>query len=190
LSETAVHLGRFTKGFLDSFKEIAKNGDMTTMFRNLARGFDEGAGAAKPLADAINTLGLRGSEYLPDMGRWVKGLARDFNKWVKDADKAGDINRWIEQGVQSFKDMGSVIHGVSRQFKGLTTIILDAGGSNLSTFAIEMERWGDIMNGEPFRSRMVTIFKGARSGASRLNDGFKDLADQAGKASDFVGALL
>jgi hypothetical protein len=190
LLQMTPHVARFAKGFLDSFTEIAKKGEMRAMFTNLSKGFDEAVGAAKPLADAINTFGLRGSFFLPRMGKWVKNLARDFNDWTQEAEKAGDIDRWIEQGISSFKDMGRVINGVTRQFQAITQIVNQAGGQSLSGFATNMQSWADVMEREPFRSRMTAIFKGARDGASKLNVGVKNLGTAFGEASGFVQGLL
>lgn len=190
LTETAEHMGRFGSDVLGEFKKIAKNGDMRAMFSNLSKGFDEASGAAAPLTEAINTLGLRGTYYFPRLGKWISSLSKDFNKWVQDAEQAGDIDRWIEDGIQSFKDMGRVINGVSRQFKGITVAISNAGGQDLSGFADEMQHWGDIMNREPFRSRMTNIFEGARTGASKLNVGVKNLGRAFGESSEFVQGLL
>lgn len=190
LSETAVHMGRFSAEVLDEFRKIARNGDMQIMFKNLARGFDNLADAAAPFTEALNTLGLRGSYFLPRLGRWFADMAEDFNDWVQESEEAGKINMWIEDAITAFKDTGRAINGITRQFRALTQIIDAAGGQKLSGFATNMQSWADVMEREPFRSRMERIFRGARIGAGELNEGFKQLTDTIGAASDFTGTLL
>lgn len=190
LTRVADDVGRFGAGILDSFEEIAKNGDMQKMFGNLEGFFQNATAASKPFFDALNTLGLRGSDYLPRFGTWLADISQGFKDWVDEADKAGKINKWIEDGVQSLKDMSSVGKSVVGMFQGITRAVNDAGGGGLPEFRDNMAKIADIMQSEPFRSRMATIFAGARQGATELNDGVKDLGRTIGEASDYTGQLL
>lgn len=190
LTSVADDIGRFNAGILDSFEEIAKNGDMKKMFGNLEGFFQEATAASKPFFDALNTLGLRGSDYLPRFGAWLADISQGFKDWVVESDKAGKINDWIEKGVQSLKDMGDVGISVVDMFKGITRAVNDAGGGGLPEFRDNMRDIADIMLAEPFRSRMATIFAGARQGASELNDGVKDLGRTIGEAAGYTSDLL
>lgn len=183
-------VAKFTSRVLDSFKEIANNGQMLAMFKNLGIALENASKGAKPFFDAVNTLGLRGSQYLPRMGTALANMAKDFDEWITKSDANGDINRWIEDGIQSLKDMGGVVKAVTRQFQALTQIIDANGGKGLSGFRTSMEGWADVMEREPFRSRLGNILKGARDGATQLNVGFKKLTTTIGEASEFTGVLL
>ncbi|WP_346921389.1 hypothetical protein [Glutamicibacter creatinolyticus] len=190
LSGSALHAGKFGAGVARSFRKIALNGDLKKMFKGLDGFFENLAGAAEPFVDALNTLGLRGSEYLPQFGKWLTDLAVRFDNFIQKADEAGDINRWIEDGVTALQDMWRVGGGAINMMRGLTRAARDAGVGGLSRFADSMERVGDMMMGEPFRSRMANIFRGANAGASELNAGVKDLGRAIGESSIFVGDLL
>lgn len=190
LALTATHVGRFGRGVMESLVTIAENGDLDRMLENLSQGFDNAVGAAQPLVDAINRLGLRGSEYLPEFGTWLTDIATRFDNWITKADENGDINRWIEQGVQSLKDMWSVGGSVIDMFRGLTASANIAGASGLPEFRDNMRAIADMMLREPFRSRMARIFAGARDGASELNVGVKELGETIGEASLYVEQLL
>jgi phage-related protein len=190
LTSVADDIGRFNAGILDSFEQIAKNGDMKTMFGNLEGFFREATGASKPFFDALNALGLRGSDYLPRFGGFLTDIAKGFDDWITKADEAGRINVWIENGVQSLKDMGGVGKSVVDMFKGITRAVNDAGGGGLPEFRDNMRNIADIMLAEPFRSRMATIFAGAREGARELNVGVKDLGETLGESAGYVNQLL
>ena len=190
LTSVADDVGRFNAGILDSFEEIAKNGDMKKMFGNLEGFFQQATAASKPFFDALNTLGLRGSDYLPRFGGFLADIAKGFDDWVTKADEAGKINVWIEKGVQSLKDMGSVGKSIVDMFKGITRAVNDAGGGGLPEFRDNMRAIADIMLAEPFRSRLATIFAGARKGASELNKGVKDLGETLGSSAGYVNELL
>lgn len=190
LTKAAAHVGDFAQGVMESFKSIALSGALESMFDDLSEGFDRASGAARPLVDAINTLGLRGSEYLPQFGQWITDVANRFNDWIQAANDAGDINRWIEEGIESLQDMWRVGEGVVNMFRGLTRAASQAGMEGLDEFADSMQRIGDMMMAEPFQSRMATIFEGANKGASELNEGLMELGETIGEASEFVGELL
>lgn len=190
LTESAVHAGRFSAGVMESFKTLALSGDLGRMFNNLDHMFDNAAGAAEPLFDAINRIGLRGSEYLPRFGKWLTDISVRFDDWVQKADANGDINRWIEQGVQSLKDMWGVAGSTVDVFRALTRAANQAGMMGLGRFNDNLRETADMMLGEPFQSRMSTIFKGANKGASELNVGVKALGRAFGESSEFVADML
>lgn len=190
LTRVSDDVGRFNAGILDAFDEVAKNGDLAKMFGNLEGFFQQASNASKPFFDALNTLGLRGSDYLPRFGGWLTDIAKGFDDWVTKADQAGKINVWIEKGVESLKDMGGAGAAIVGMFQGITRAVNDAGGGGLPVFRKNMESIADTMKGEPFRSRMATIFAGARKGASELNLGVKDLGDTLGRSAGYVSELL
>lgn len=190
LAKSAVHAGRFTAGVMNSFKKLALSGDLNTMFDNLSGMFDNAAGAAEPLFDAINRLGLRGSEYLPRFGQWLTDIATRFDNWIKISDESGAINRWIEDGIASLKDMWGVAGSVVDIFKALTRAANTAGQLGLGAFNDNLRETADMMLGEPFQTRLSNIFRGANKGASELNVGVKALGRAFGESSEFVADML
>jgi hypothetical protein len=190
LAASAIHAGRFSAGVMDSFKKLAMSGDLTTMFDNLSGMFDKASGAAEPLFDAINRLGLRGSEYLPRFGQWLTDIATRFDNWVKVSDDSGAINRWIEEGIASLKDMWGVAGSTIDIFRALTRAANTAGMQGLGVFNDNLRDIADTMLGEPFQSRLSTIFRGANKGASELNVGVKALGRAFGESSEFVADML
>lgn len=190
LQESALHAGRFGKGVTDAFRKIALNGDMRKMFRNLSGFFDESASAAEPLFDAINRIGLRGSEYLPQFGRWLTDISRGFDQWARKADAAGKFNVWIEDAVKQTKLLGSSIASATRIIYGLGQIGHAAGAGGLQSMADSLRSIADIVNGEPFSSRMASILTGAMEGTRALGRGFRDLGADIGVAHEWMSDLL
>lgn len=174
---------------MDSFAELARNKSLDTMFDNLRDGLEEARKGVKPFFDAINILGLRGSDFLERMGRSLGDMGNDFHDFIEQAERMGDIERWINGGLEALKDTWGVVIALTDQMKALTRIFDAAGGSSLDTFRQNMESWARTMEGEPFKSRMIRIFRGARDGASELNVGFKELMGTVGRMSYEVEAL-
>lgn len=190
LTDSAKHVGEFGAGVARSFQKIALSGDLKKMFVGLDGFFENLADSAEPFIDALNTLGLRGSEYLPQFGQWVEDIAKKFDRFITSADEAGDINRWIEEGTTALQDMGRVLLGTTDFFKGLAGAAEQAGFGGLSTFADTMQRIGRMVNGEPFKSKLSKIFLGASEGATNLNKGVRDLGGSFIDSADNVSALL
>lgn len=190
LKSLAPEAAKATKAVLDSYLEIADNGDLRRMLDNTGKMMGEAAKGAKPLFDAINTLGLRGSEYLPQFGKWMADGAKSFDEWIQKADEAGDINRWIEDGVQSVKDFSSAIGGAGKILGGFAKAATAAGGPTLGDLARGLNEVGDAVNAEPFKSRMSTLFEGAFKGVGNLTGGLKVMGAAVGESADFWAELL
>lgn len=190
LLQLAPEAAKATKGVLDSFLKIADNGQMKTMLDNTGKMMRNAAEGAEPLFDAINRIGLRGSEYLPRLGTWMADGAKGFDEWIKKADEAGKIDEWIETSIQSFKDMGSAVKGAGKMLDGLAQSALRAGGPTLGDLARGLNDVGDAMRGEPFQSQMSTLFDGAFRGAGNLVGGLKDIGSAIGDNAPFWADLL
>lgn len=190
LAVAGGYIGLFAKNTADTFSDLGNTDMFDKMFGYLGTFFKNSAGIAEPLTRAINTLGLRGSEYLPQFGQWLTDITVQFNDWIQAADQAGDINTWIENGVTSLRDMWTAGDGVIDVIRAITRASMAAGGTTLGELADEMQRWGEIASGEPFQTRLTKIFAGARQGATNLNAGFKDLGRSVGEASHWVSNML
>lgn len=190
LKQLAPEAAKATKGVLDSYLKIADNGDMKRMLDNTGKMMSNAAKGAEPLFDAINRIGLRGSEYLPQFGTWLADGAKSFDEWIKKADEAGKIDQWIEDGIQSVKDFGSAIGGTSKILGGFAKAAADAGGPSLGDLAKGLNNVGDSMNREPFKSRMSTLFDGAFRGVENLTGGLKAMGTAVGESADFWADML
>lgn len=190
LKQLAPEAAKATKGVLDSYLKIADNGDMKRMLDNTGKMMANAAKGAEPLFDAINRIGLRGSEYLPQFGTWLADGAKSFDEWIKKADEAGKIDQWIEDGIQSVKDFGSAIGGTSKILGGFAQAAADAGGPSLGDLARGLNNVGDSMNREPFKSRMSTLFDGAFRGVENLTGGLKAMGTAVGESADFWADML
>lgn len=175
---------------IKSFNTLAISGDLEKMFANLDVMFQKTGEAMGPFMEAFNTLGLRGSEFLPRFGQWLLDISTRFRNWIDESDRLGNINAWIEDGVQSLKDMWGAAGGIINQFKAIARATGKLGASGLDDFRRNMEHLGDVMLAEPFQSRLASIFFGARQGASELNEGIKDLGRSFMESANWTSQLL
>lgn len=183
LAGSASHVGAAWSEAAKAMRHVAERGHLKAMFDNLSAGFDNAADAAYPLTDAMNRLGYRGSQYLPQFGGWISDISHSFGEWIKQADEAGDINRWIVDSVHVMEDLGSSVKSVTRMFMALADVAEDAGAEGLIGMRDSLREIADVMESEPWRSDVAVLLAGARRGATELNTGFKSLSRTVGEGS-------
>ena len=190
LQGAARGAGKAFDEVVKAFNTIAISGDLKKMFGNLDVLFERMGTAAGPLVEAFNILGLRGSEFFPRFGNWIVDITTRFRNWISEASKVGDINAWINDGVQSLKDMWFAAGAIIDQFKAVARATDLIGNNGLDDFRRNMQYIADLMLAEPFQSKLGSVFFGARQGAHELNKGVKDLAGSFADASAWTSQLL
>lgn len=125
--------------------------------------------AIDPLIQSFVTLGVVGMDYMPRFATAISDMATSFNDFIQAAAANGDLDRWIEDGIQAFKDLGSIVGSVSGIFGSLTKAA-EAGGavSTLGGLAQGLRDIDAAMQGETFQKTMTTIFAGAEAGSQGL----------------------
>lgn len=190
LESSAKGAGKAFNEVIKAFNTIAISGDLEKMFGHLGILFDRIGTAAGPAVEAFNILGLRGSEFFPRFGDWIVDITTRFRDWIAESSRLGDITSWIEDGVNSLKDMWRSAGAIIDQFKAISRATGLIGNNGLDDFRRNMEYIAKVMLAEPFQSKLGTIFFGAREGARELNKGVKDLAGSFGDAASWTSQLL
>lgn len=190
LVATSDSLGEIFGRILDSFTNLTLAGDLDRMFANLTQGFRNAEEGTTAFWNALNELGLKGSEMFPRFGTWLTDMSVRFERWIDTASRNGDITSWIEGGINSLKDMWHATGAIIDQFKALTRAANLVGPNGLDDFRRNMRYVADLMLAEPFQSKMGTIFFGARRGATELNKGVKDLVGSFADAANWTSTLL
>lgn len=190
LVDLGGRLGNTFGGILDSFTNLAAAGGLKTMFDNLSKMFENSAEGATALWDALNIIGLRGSEFLPKFGDWLTKISVRFKDWAETASANGNINMWITQGVAALKELWKLGGDAIDMFKGLAKASGMAGAGGLAIFQQNMRDVADRMNDPVWQARAANIFKGAREGASELNKGWHELTGTIGDSSEVFGNML
>jgi hypothetical protein len=190
MSATAGRLGGIFGGILDSFNNLALAGGLDTMFNNLIKMFDNMTAGATAFWDALNIIGLRGSEFLPQFGDWLTKISIQFKNWAQTASDNGDLNKWIREGVSALKEMWQIGGDVIDIFKAIAGAATAAGAGGLADFEHNLRGVADRLNSADWQRKAADIFKGGREGASALNAGFKELKGNIADSSREFGNLL
>lgn len=190
LEKVDTSLAKMTKGVLNSFLNLKNSGGLDTLFDNISKGLDSASNAITPFFDALNTLSVTGSKYLPVFGDWLAKGADRFNTFIIAADKAGKIDIWINNAVTNLKEIWSLFDSSGSIISGLSQISSMSGGRGLADMADGLKDIAKTVNSEPFKSRLLIVLEGARSGAEALGKGFDNLFGIMGDGSVALGGFL
>src|SRR5690606_15860342 len=78
------------------------------------------------------------------------------------------LQGWIDAGIVALTDLGRVLREAGRIFAGFAKAATAAGGSTLGTLADALERIADVVNREPFQSKMTAVFRAAHKAMDNL----------------------
>lgn len=172
------------------FNTVAGLGDFNDVFDNVATGLRNMVSGIEPAIQGLATFIGVGSQRLPMFGTWLSDIGEKFGDFARRAEQSGDILRWIDTGTQRLQELGSIVVSTTSIFNGLADAARLSGAPGLTEFADGFRNVADIVNGEPFKSRLVTVLEGARRGTDKLADGFGTLTDFIGRSSGAIGIFL
>lgn len=98
---------------------------------NLTNGIRALMPAMQPIIQAFATLGVVGSTYFPRIADAITNIANRFNNWVQTAAQNGDLNRWIENALHAFANLGHIIMNVFTGINSVFQIANTFGGTFL-----------------------------------------------------------
>ena len=187
LPELEVHLGNVAENLGDVFGELASQIKQNVTVERLAEMMDNlnaaivrAKDAVGPLVRAFTILGLTGARRLPTMTNKLVELSERFERFITRASESGELDQWIDRGIQAFKDFGRVIQGTYRVFKGLNKAAQAAGGAGLADLADSLQRMTDTINTPEFQKTLIEVFRGAHRAMENLSDGFKRFSEGLG----------
>lgn len=174
----ATVMGAGAQQLMNSLSTGLGGGVLEKMLFTLADSIGIMNRAVDPLVQSFITLGVVGMDYMPRMATAISDMATRFNTFIQDAAVSGELNTWIDNGIQGFKDLFSIVGSVSGILGGLSAAAA-AGGitSTLGGMADALDRVEAAINGPVFQSTMGTIFAGAAAGSAGLAAGLRAVGD-------------
>lgn len=204
LGNTATSMGNIFAEIASSFQREATPERVTLMFTRMNSALDIARGAIAPFTRAMVNLGEVGSKSFERFASWIVELSTRFDNFVTRSINNGDMDRWIENAIEGFKNVGRAISGAVGIVNAIGDAFRNAGGGGLAEFAAGLQAADEIMNSERFQSALTNLFIGARaamdgffSGLGRLGPAFESLGPTfiavggtIGQILDTIGILL
>lgn len=158
-TSTARSLGKVFGRLATAIKEVPAD-HITTMFDRMNDAIDILGGAMKPLVHAFDTLGMVGSKYFGRFSTWIVKLSKDFDEFINKSAKNGNLDKWIENMISGFKDLGRAFDGAFGIFNAIDSAASRAGFGGLRTFADNLQRAAAAMQTVSAQKTLTTYFSG------------------------------
>lgn len=170
-------MGSLIAAFATEIQGSLPNGELASIVGYLETALWNAHKAVAPLTEAIMTLGIVGASYMPALSNWIVQIATDFNTWLQAAEADGRLKGWIDQGIQSFKDLGSVIFHTGAIFATLGEAFSNAGfDATLGGLADKLEAINTALKGPVGQGVLSNVFGGARAAIDGVSVGIGNLA--------------
>lgn len=119
-------LNAVKNGFRDFVLSPATVGDTNKMFNETSTILHNVARAVWPVSAALRDVAVVGLEVFSDLTGGAGLAGKRFGDFIAQARKSGDLKRWMEDGIQGFRDLGSTIKDTGSAF----ATIFQAFGAN------------------------------------------------------------
>lgn len=186
----AGNFGNAFSNMLDEVMRFDRAGRLVPTFNQIADGLAYMSDAVQPLTRVFLTLGEAGAKHIMALGQAVRVAAEDFDTFVEKARQTGQIDVWIEQGVQALKDLGSIVSSTVSIFGSLATAARNAGYGGLSALAEGLRDVARAVDSALAMERLETIFRSAAVGTEQLVRGLGLLGDTFMESSDQIGQFM
>ena len=131
---------------------------------NIAAAFQNAAPAAASFADAFERIMSAGSDFLPGLGTSVADLAEKFDQFIQNAEKTGDLKKWIQDGIDAVAELAKQIGAIGET---VYKVFGTDGPNNIRLFGAEIRTLlGDSKAAQGVFTEM----------ANRMIAGIKDIA--------------
>lgn len=182
-------LGKDFVGFATSARTVE---NVDAIFKNTATAMQAARPAAQNLAAAFLDIGVVGSQMLPELAGELTAATGRFRTFIDQARRSGELKVWIQDGVNTLKQLGSIAGNVGGTLGAVFAAQKAAGASLLDTLdrvTAGMERWAKSAEGQ---RQMTAVFNEIRRTIDSIMPGLAALgaaAMQAMAAFANTGAL-
>lgn len=161
-------LGGISKAWNGTFKQLGSSlGSDSSMslldqlFGNTAEAQTRLNKAIEPATHAIETLMSESSDFLPRLADGVGAVATRFDNWITKSVENGNLDRWINEGIEGATNFGNAFLNVGKIINDLTTAA-GGGGSFLKWLNDATGRLHDFLSSAEGQEKLSTFFQEGR----------------------------
>lgn len=184
---TSAEMGKFVGEIAASIERNLPPGLLEKMFLRMNEAIAVSRDAINPLMHAFITMGEIGTRFMGRFATWIVKISTQFDNFVTKSAGNGDMVRWIESGIQSLKDLGSLTRGTYRILSEVTDAFRKSGAKGLGEWADDFNAAADAMARPEFKEPLAAFFRSMREGSDGLVDMLRNMGP--GVASFVVGPL-
>lgn len=111
--------GAFNGMFGNAIGQLTSSGGVSSIkaiIDNIVHAFQNLTPAMAPVVDAFTRIAKVGSDFLPGMGTAITDLAQRFDDFIARAQQTGQLQHWIQQGIDAAKELGHWLGDLAHKF--------------------------------------------------------------------------
>lgn len=166
------------------FKGPQTVSDMSALTGNAATAFGTLSMALQPAAKALLDMGTVGSQFLPQLAGSATRAAESFAQFIGNARESGQLQGWIQTGLDTLRDLGDVAGNVASTIGGIFKAGNDVGGGLIGSLKTITATMNEFVNSAEGQSALSTFFSSAKEALSALSPILKTVA------SSVLGTIL
>lgn len=175
----ATELNLVGKEVLTFAKLPSTVGDIDTIFKNTKQSLVEARPAAVNMAAALTDIGVVGTSMLPELAGGLTSATGRFREFISEARQSGQLKEWIQGGLDTLSQLGSVAGNVGSILGSIFTAAKASGADFLSTLDRVTEKVAAFFKSSQGQSTLVAFFKDARAAIDALLPGLSTLGEAA-----------
>lgn len=132
---------------------------------NLVKGLRSLQPAIAPMVNAFSILSQVGSGFFAQIGGVISQVAQRFEALIQQAAATGQLQAWIQTGINAFEHLGNIILSVGEAFNRIMSIADQFGGGGLLGFldkvAAQLNNWAQSAAGQKALTDFFATLKNA-----------------------------
>ncbi|WP_305366953.1 transglycosylase family protein [Mycolicibacterium grossiae] len=160
---------------MNSLGSSSSQGFLDRIFGNTATAQAQLTAAIDPAIHAIGTLTTAGTDSLPRLASAVGDVADRFDRFITAADGDGRLDRWIDDGLTGFTQLGNTVLNIGQSVTALTQAA-GGGAGLLGTLESATAKMSLFLNSTDGQTKLQNYFAEGRDMLGQL----KDIATTAG----------
>lgn len=155
-------------------------GFLTRIFGNTAEAQTIANAAIAPITHAFGTLAATGTDFLPRLAKGLDGLATRFDNFITKSAANGDLDRWINEGIDAAKNLGTSFLNIGKIITDLTKAAGGDGGF-LKALSDGTTKLHDFLSSAAGQNKLKSFFADAREEWQQWKPILLDLARGIGQ---------
>jgi len=173
LTRVSMALGESTAGLVDFIGEARNMRGLDLLFASTARSVENASGVLPGLLTGLRELGIVGLPFIEQAAQAATDASEGFAQWATHAAESGRATEWIEDAIDTFRQLGTIAENVG----GIIGSVFSAAGDG-----------GILGTIEELTGALDDFFASAEGGAA-LQGVFEGLADVGGALAPVLTSL-
>ncbi|WP_230870829.1 hypothetical protein [Mycobacterium canetti] len=152
MSQVAGVFGVLAHEFAGILAEPAMMHSFQMFIDNLSDGLQAMLPALRPLANIFNLLLVQGSSFFEQIGGRITNFLTQVNQMLSRAQSSGQMNNWIQTGINAFGNLVDIIGNVGQAFAEIMIVAENFGGGGflgwLQELTAEFANWTKTAGGQ------------------------------------------